>query len=97
MLRIVLDSDEQYIVHDLTFFGEDSIGNPKTFYKGQQGLIEVPLPTWRFKVGPEEDGFEREKYVAGVQDLKIKYTIPFSEKSRCHHNNILNQKDFNTM
>lgn len=81
VVRIIAPGGErQYITHDETTTRQDPLGNIKMFYRG--GLEVHPKPILRYEVRVnEEEGYVKEKYIAGIDNVETVYDIPFSKQN----------------
>lgn len=80
VVRVVLPSGQQYIVHDQTDIRLDKIGNVKSFYRSGIGKHPVPTPQYSIQID-QEDGYSKKRVLSGVSSIEIVLSIPFNEKT----------------
>lgn len=79
MRRYILASGEEYVIHDMTETKYDPIGNRKTSNRSNIGVYGKPVPRYEIRVDPEQ-GYAKERYVAGIDTVDECYSIPFDKK-----------------
>jgi hypothetical protein len=75
------NSPKEYIICNMIERRKDALGNVKHHTHSDLGVYPIPIPNWVYKLGGEDEGYEKMRVVEGIERYDIGYSMPYTPEN----------------